>query len=283
MGAAGAPGAARRAAGAGRAAGTTSDAAAASAVGRIRARRFRRVTLAARRGDIMPKRKVTPGPASPRPRPPRPRHGAACCGPPASPRGRRPRSARLGSPGAVSPPAEGEDAEGGERGGGRNSRPGRGRRRGAAGGVSRCQLREAGGEPRSERAAPFAPPHVRAHRGAVPARPGSPGRPRSRLHAPGAGGRRRFPGERPGASPPPPPLPLWGPRRGSRTARRAPGGTAALGFSSTAPPRGGGSAVRVVDNCGPACRVGQPESFVADRGPRIALRPVSTPLNKATG
>lgn len=158
--------------------------------------------------------------------------------------------ARLGSPGAVSPPA----ARGGEaavatpgRGGGggaalREEFPaansGRRGTKGGGGGGGRAAL----GTGRSLCAS-----HVCAHRGAAPARPGSLGRPRPRLHSPGAGGGRRFPGERPGASPHPPLPPLWGPRRGSRAARRAPGGAAALGLSPRAPPRGGGSAVCVVN------------------------------------
>lgn len=286
MGAAGAPGAARRAAGAGRAAGTTSDAAAAaSAVGRIRARRFRRVTLAARRGDIMPKRKVTPGPASPRPRPPRPRHDAACCGPPSPPgppsplgsallgrcRPRRRGGARRRS---QLPAGAGEAA----RRCGRSfplPTPGGGGRREAAGG---------GGEPRSERAAPFAPPTYAPTAGPLPPARG-PSVARGRGSTPrgrAAGGASRGSGPAPARTPP---FPRSGGPAGAHGLREGrPGGRPRWGCPrGLLPVAGARPCASLTDNCGPVCQLGQPESFVAAGGPRIPLRPVSTPLNKATG
>lgn len=195
--------------------------------------------------------------------------------------------ARLGSPGAVSPPA----ARGGEaavatpgRGGGggaalREEFPAANSgRRGTKGGGG------GGGEPRSERAAPFAPPTYAPTAGPLPPARG-PSVARGRGSTPrgrAAGGASRGSGPAPARTPP---FPRSGGPAGAHGLREGrPGGRPRWGCPrGLLPVAGARPCASLTDNCGPVCQLGQPESFVAAGGPRIPLRPVSTPLNKATG
>lgn len=195
--------------------------------------------------------------------------------------------ARLGSSGAVSPPA----ARGGEaavatpgRGGGggaalREEFPAansgrRGTKGGGGGGASRAR----------NGPLPLRLPRMRPPRGRSRP-PGVPRSPAAAAPLPGGGRREALPGGAARRQPAPPPFPRSGGPAGAQGLREGrPGGRPRWGCPrGLLPVAGARPCASLTDNCGPVCQLGQPESFVAAGGPRIPLRPVSTPLNKATG